>query len=170
MRPTYAFKSLAALASFVTLLQNRLVSSAFTNRHCVADRIYNSDIHIQRPHSPRRREYCGNHIIYMSKGDPFASGSELLNIRNKVSSLKEELRRCLESDDIFRAISLRESIRQQEKKDPELAYMRALEKMKKAQRSNRMSKYARIAKYTEKALTARQYITRFNLNGLWIGT
>jgi hypothetical protein len=107
----------------------------------------------------------------MSKGDPFASGSELLNIRNKVSSLKEELRRCLESDDIFRAISLRESIRQQEKKDPELAYMRALEKMKKAQRSNRISrKYALIAKYTEKALSARQYITRFNLNGLWIGT
>jgi len=106
----------------------------------------------------------------MSKGDPFVSGTELVNLRSKLISLKEELRRCLESDDLYRAIALSKSIRQYEKKDPDLRYKRALEKIKNARRSNRISKYELITKYKEEALVARQYITRFNLSGLWIGT
>jgi hypothetical protein len=163
MRTSSTFKPLLTAASILSATLHRIpVWAAFSpcyhfssqkNVKCCTEK-----------NNPAR-----NHALHLGKNS-FASGAELSNTRNKISLLKDDLKRALEADDIYRAIRIRESIRHEEKKDPELAYTRALRRIEKAHRSNRISKYEIIEKYTERALLARKYITRYNLNGLWLGT
>lgn len=99
----------------------------------------------------------------------YAQGAELHHLRADIVGMKQSLRWSLASDDLMRIIALKKEIREKEQKDPEVVYRHALAKIANAGCMNSRRKYHTIAKYTKRAIAARRFIPRLNMEGIWLG-
>jgi hypothetical protein len=121
----------------------------------------------QQPESATRRERLVRMNEEMLR---FAQGIELQNLRSDISALKDNLRWALATDDIQCIIDLTAAIQEAEDRDPELVYKKALQNIADANDMSVSKKYSVISKNTKEALSARNYIPRLNMEGLWLGS
>ena len=99
----------------------------------------------------------------------FVHGSDLVNLRLDIANFEENLKWALATDDIQRIVDLKNAIEHAQEKDPEYVYSKMLHKIHDVQKMNVSKKYKLLPRYIEDALSARQYIPRLNMEGLWIG-
>ena len=100
--------------------------------------------------------------------DRFAQGEKLKEIRADIQLMKQNLKLSLVTDDLMKVVALTKSIKDIEKKDPELVYSRALEMIAGADQYNTRKKYEIISRYNREAKAARAYIPRLNMYGIWV--
>lgn len=102
----------------------------------------------------------------------FASGEELKNLRLDLESLRHNLQWAEALKDEVRIESLEKAIRNGENRDPDLMYKKSLRLIAQAKKMKDASceeKEALIEKWAEVAAAARECLTQFNLQGLWVG-
>jgi hypothetical protein len=102
----------------------------------------------------------------------FATGEELLNLRQDLASLKHNLQWAEALKDDTRVKSLEKAIEKGEKRDPDLMYSKALNYMAQAKQMKdvtREEKDAFAEKWVKVAASARECLQQFNLEGLWVG-
>lgn len=100
----------------------------------------------------------------------FVQGRELQNLREDITSLKNNLKWSLATDDLTQVVSLQRAIETKQKQDPDYVYKECISKLMKAKSIKRSSqRYKTISKYTKLALEARRHIARLQLQGLWVG-
>lgn len=99
----------------------------------------------------------------------FVHGSDLVNLRLDIANFEENLKWAFATDDIQRIVDLKNAIEHAQEKDPEYVYSKMLHKIHDVQKMNVSKKYKLLPRYIEDALSARQYIPRLNMEGLWIG-
>lgn len=102
----------------------------------------------------------------------FACGKELDDLRTDVGHLRETLSLAQKMKDTDRCIELERKIQEIEGKDPEIAYKRALDEIKAAKTSVRLSEEKKdlvLKHWKGEARIARDTLPRFQLEGLWVG-
>lgn len=97
----------------------------------------------------------------------FATGQELVDLRDDVASLKENIRYAKICKDEEQLLSLNDAIVSSEWRDPDLVYARSMEQYNKVTLQG--SKPEEAAKVLEYAKDARERVQQLNLHGLWLG-
>lgn len=100
----------------------------------------------------------------------FVTGEELRSLRDDLKSLKENLKWSQAAGDVHRVSDLKETIKENEEKDPELVYARAISAINNAERIKDLDRRKFVIdQHRSEANLARACIPRFNLEGLWVG-
>lgn len=95
----------------------------------------------------------------------FAVGQQLVELRESLANLRENLNYSIVSKCQERVISLSEAIRNAERRDPEHVYTYKLVEMYNS-KNVALSDYNKLE---DEAKGAREFIDHFNLHGLWVG-
>lgn len=122
-----------------------------------------AEVDIEEPKSNEERD----HKMKQEK-DRFAQGEKLKELRADIQLMKQNLQLSLVTDDLMRVVALTKSIKDIEKKDPELVYSTALEMIAGANQYNTRKKYEIISRYNREAKAARAHIPRLNMYGIWV--
>ena len=122
-----------------------------------------AEVDIEEPKSNEERDQK-----MKQEKDRFAQGEKLKEIRADIQLMKQNLKLSLVTDDLMKVVALTKSIKDIEKKDPELVYSRALEMIAGADQYNTRKKYEIISRYNREAKAARAYIPRLNMYGIWV--
>ena len=100
----------------------------------------------------------------------FASGQELIEIREDRHQLQENLRWSQAAGDVTRVRELKAAIKRLEEKDPDFVYANALREMTKAEAIKDLGLKEFVIKQCRiEAEMARTQLQRFHLEGLWVG-
>uniref|UniRef100_A0A7S2L187 Uncharacterized protein n=1 Tax=Leptocylindrus danicus TaxID=163516 RepID=A0A7S2L187_9STRA len=97
----------------------------------------------------------------------FATGQDLVDLREDVANLKESLRYAKICKDDAKISALSDAIVKSEWRDPDLVYARSMEQYNKVTLKGGKSEEA--AKIMEYAKDARENVNQLNLHGLWLG-
>lgn len=111
---------------------------------------------------------CEESFDSSSQENKYLTGNELKELRADIQQMKQNLQLSLATDDLMRVVSLQKSIEEAEKKDPELVYKNALQRIAESNQYNSRKKYDILSKYNKVAREARANIARLNLDGLWV--
>jgi hypothetical protein len=109
---------------------------------------------------------------YREPEKQFATGEELKRLRNDLEILRENLRWAEATEDHARIDDLAKAIRNGEKRDPDIAYAKALQIIAETKATVDLSahdKQVLIKRFQDRAQAARSVLPRFQLDGLWIG-
>jgi len=96
----------------------------------------------------------------------FASGDNLMQLRENLVTMYDQLRLARETNYEVRISALTEAIASAERKDPDLVYARALGECADAELSG---DFDAAAELWSEAKLARDNISQYNLHGLWVG-
>ena len=99
-------------------------------------------------------------------------GDELKNIRRDLEHLRENLKWAEAAKDQNRVQDLTNTIEKGESRDPEQVYLKALKvigELEKSSPTKVPDKDAQKETWNQIASEARSCITRFQLDGLWVG-
>ena len=131
---------------------------------------YEDDLKMSSPEdhiSPRRQSRLARETTIRNT---FASGEELFQIREDRRNLQENLRWSQAAGDVIRVRDLKAAIKRLEERDPDFVYNNALREITKAEAIKDPTKREfAIKQYRTEAEIARSCISRFQLEGLWVG-
>jgi len=96
----------------------------------------------------------------------FAKGDKLVELRGQIAKMYDLLDVAKETNYQARISALTEAIASAERKDPELAYARALDECAGAEEAGDIEK---SAYFWQEAKSARENIAQLNLHGMWVG-
>jgi hypothetical protein len=110
------------------------------------------------------------------KNKKYATGSELDLLRNELNTFRETLQWAQAMEDKDRVVDLTAAIARGEKRDPDVAYARAVEEINNQRKdmgdiasSKEEDKEARRETLAKEAALARSCLPRFQMEGLWVG-
>lgn len=106
------------------------------------------------------------------KAKEFATGAELKKLRADLENLRENLQWAQAMNDETRIEELSNAIKNGEQRDPELAYAKYLRLVAETKKSTELSAEdtkVMTKRWQQRAQRARSYLSRFQMEGLWVG-
>jgi len=134
----------------------------------------------QRPSPPEvydEHEYDLNHLAPSEKRrtrmeleeevmSRFEHGDNLMELRKQVKDMKVDLQDARNDGDLSKMSKLKSKITEAQRKDAELMYRLATERMAGAEEEGLSEEHE---KYKNEAMAARSVLPQFNIEGLWVG-
>eukprot|EP00568_Trieres_chinensis_P006186 CAMPEP_0183307318 /NCGR_PEP_ID=MMETSP0160_2-20130417/17260_1 /TAXON_ID=2839 ORGANISM="Odontella Sinensis, Strain Grunow 1884" /NCGR_SAMPLE_ID=MMETSP0160_2 /ASSEMBLY_ACC=CAM_ASM_000250 /LENGTH=388 /DNA_ID=CAMNT_0025470879 /DNA_START=73 /DNA_END=1239 /DNA_ORIENTATION=+ len=96
----------------------------------------------------------------------FVHGDDVVELRKKIDELRGDLVDARNNGDVTRIRELKTRITEAGRRDAELIYRIANERMKKAEEEGLED---RVEKFRKEAVDARSVLPQFNIEGLWVG-
>lgn len=125
--------------------------------------------HDESSMSPERKQRIAREAAIQKK---FASGAKLKDLRTDIDHLQQNKKWAQLMNDRARVNDLAQAIEERESRDPDLMYSKALNTLAELQKTSladNPNKEALKESWTKIATEARSCISRFQLQGLWIG-